>query len=112
MDRNIVSAVRLGAKGRAVIPAPVRQAAGLKEGASLIAVAEGAGRIVLETPEAVQARVWAAAAPVAEDARADVRALRQLDKALDEANFARRSREPDELAAAAAGARLLAELGL
>ena len=64
--------LELGAKGRAVIPAAVRQEAGVEVGQALIAHAEGTGRIVLETPAAVQTRVWAAAPD--QDKFADTRA--------------------------------------
>lgn len=77
----------LGAKGRAVIPAAVRQEAGLEVGQTLVARAEGPGRIVLETPAAVQARVWAAAPDQDEsaDSTRDIRALRGEDTRIAEA---------------------------
>lgn len=106
----------LGAKGRAVIPAAVRQEAQVEVGQPLIARADGVGRIVLETPAAVQARVWAAA-PQPEDSAnsvSDVRALRAEDNRLTEAAAQRRraasgsSEEPD----GDPGEALLTALGL
>lgn len=78
--------LELGAKGRAVIPVAVRREAEVELGQILIARAEGLGRIVLETPAAVQARVWAAA-PVdgePQDSVRDVRALRDEDNRIGE----------------------------
>jgi bifunctional DNA-binding transcriptional regulator/antitoxin component of YhaV-PrlF toxin-antitoxin module len=78
--------LELGAKGRAVIPAAVRREAEIELGETLIARAEGPGRIVLETPAAVQARVWAAA-PVdgeSQDSVRDVRSLRDDDNRIGE----------------------------
>lgn len=84
--------LELGAKGRTVIPAAVRQEAKVELGQTLIARAEGPGRIVLETPAAVQARVWAAA-PVdgePQDSARDVRALRDSDNRIAERAARRR----------------------
>lgn len=84
--------VELGAKGRAVIPVAVRREAEVELGQTLIARAEGPGRIVLETPAAVQARVWAAA-PVdgeQQDSVRDVRALRDDDNRIGEQAARRR----------------------
>lgn len=104
---------RIGAQGRGVLPAPVRQAAHVRAGDRMVARAEGPGRIVLETPAAIRERVWAAAPPVHQlDAAADVRALRDDDNAVSDANFALRSESPDPESAAIVGERLLAELGL
>ncbi len=102
----------IGAKGRSVLPAPVRRAAQVGEGAQMLARAEGPGRIVLETPEAVQARVWAAA-PAETAARPDDASRMRADEvAIADANFARRSLEPSETDAARVGAQLLTQLGL
>lgn len=84
--------LELGAKGRIVVPAAVRQEAEVELGQTLIARAEGPGRIVLETPAAVQARVWAAA-PVdgdPQDSVRDVRALRDDDNRMSERAARRR----------------------
>lgn len=105
----------VGAKGRAVIPVAVRRAAGVAEGQTMVAQADAPGRIVLETPEAIQARVWAGApGQEGEDAADDLRALRDEDNRLAEAAAGRRARgtsgreaEADDL-----GERLLKDLGL
>ncbi|MGQ0779366.1 MAG: AbrB/MazE/SpoVT family DNA-binding domain-containing protein [Pseudonocardiales bacterium] len=88
--------LELGAKGRAVIPVAVRREAEIELGQTLIARADGPGRIVLETPAAVQARVWAAA-PVdgePQDSVRDVRALRDEDNRIGE-RAARRQQGAD-----------------
>ena len=105
--------LRIGAKGRSVLPAPVRRAAHVAEGDRLIARAEGRGRIVLETPDAIRERVWAAA-PRSHglDVTADERALRDEDNAISDANFLRRAEAADTELSEAVGQRLLAKLGL
>lgn len=104
---------RVGERGRSVLPAEVRRAARVEEGDQMVARAEGPGRIVLETRDAIAARVWAAA-PTATglDVTADVRAMRDEDNAISDANFVRRAAEGDDEASRSAGQRLLAELGL
>lgn len=76
----MAASAEVGAKGRLVIPAQVRQEAGIDVGQTVTATADGVGRIILETAQAVQARVWAAA-PDADgvDVISDVRALRDAD---------------------------------
>lgn len=105
--------VHIGAKGRAVLPAPVRRAAHLAEGDRVIARADGPGRIVLETRDAIRDRVWAAA-PTFQglDAVADVRDMRDEDAAISDANFMRRVDAADAEVAEATGQRLLDTLGL
>lgn len=108
-DQVVSSPFRIGAKGRVVIPAPVREAAGLTEGSTLVARVEAPGRIVLEAPRAIRDLVWAGAPEVAVDPVADVRAMRADDAAAaDRAAEARRSAQtaPDT------GATLLERLGL
>jgi AbrB family looped-hinge helix DNA binding protein len=105
----------LGAKGRLVIPAQARAEANLKIGQPVVVRADGEGRIMIESLEAVQARVWAAAPSLAtSDASGDIRELREDDiRRADEAASLRTqpsfddTGEPDE-----AGAALLAALGL
>lgn len=84
--------LELGAKGRVVVPTAVRREAEIELGQTLIARAEGPGRIVLETPAAVQARVWAAAPMEGEpqDSVRDVRALRDDDNRISERAARRR----------------------
>lgn len=50
------SKVRVGQQGRVVIPAPLRRAAGIRSGDTLVARLEG-GRLILEKRETVLARV-------------------------------------------------------
>lgn len=105
--------LHIGAKGRSVLPAPVRRAAQVAEGDRVIARAEGRGRIVLETPDAIRERVWAAAPRSQDtDATADVRAMRDEDNGISDANFMRRSEVADPENAEAIGQRLLAKFGL
>lgn len=54
--------VRLGDKGRVVIPAALRAAAGLPKGADLVGRVDAEGRIVLETREAIKKRLRTLAA--------------------------------------------------
>lgn len=86
----------------------------MQPGQAVVVRADGAGRIVIETLDAVQKRVWAAA-PTSEpgiDAVSDVRRTRTDDTDISDDAAARRARgpapqrdEPDE-----AGAALLAAL--
>jgi bifunctional DNA-binding transcriptional regulator/antitoxin component of YhaV-PrlF toxin-antitoxin module len=108
---SLVSAsFHVGPKGRVVLPAAVRRAAGMDEGAEVVATVDRTGRLVLETTESVRERVWAAAPSSADlDATADIRAQRRADSANADAASARRSAAdhgPD------AGAALLGRLGL
>ncbi len=107
---------QVGAKGRVVLPAAARRAAHIEEGAELVARVVGEGQLLLETRDAVRARVWAAAPQrTGLDTSADVRALRDEDRKLEDRNAARRAAEfsaRSETDSAAAGAALLAELGL
>lgn len=112
----MTASAEIGAKGRLVIPAQVRQEAEVEIGQSLIARAEGVGRIVLETARAVEARVWSAA-PVAGDAEYaadDVRLLRDADIRTSDASSLRRA--SDEATASDpvddAGRALLRAVGL
>jgi len=77
----------IGPKGRTIIPAAARRAAGMVEGQELVVLAEGWGRLRLATREALQDEVWAAA-PADDggpDAVADVRAMRDEDNRLADA---------------------------
>jgi AbrB family looped-hinge helix DNA binding protein len=108
------SALHVGVKGRVVLPAAVRRAAHLEEGAEVVARADGEGRVVIETVASVRERIWnAAPQPTGADTVADVRELRDADELLCAANMARQARElGSEQDSAAAGAALLAHLGL
>ena len=46
--------IRVGAQGRVVLPADLRAALGFVEGSTLVAYIEGEGRLVIESPEAIQ----------------------------------------------------------
>ena len=99
----------VGPKGRVVLPVAVRRAAGMDEGAEVVATVDGEGRVILETVAAVRARVWAAAPDVRYHAVDDVRRMRSDDsEAADEASARRRSTSttPDP------GPALLDHLGL
>jgi len=102
----------VGAKGRVVLPAAVRRAAGVEEGTELVARADGEGRVVLETVASIRARVWDAAPPPSGlDVEMDVKAIRQDDLALERRRAAERL-DRSEQESAEAGAALLAHLGL
>jgi AbrB family looped-hinge helix DNA binding protein len=60
--------VRIGAKGRVVLPAALRAETHMDEGDELI-VSVADGRIIMETPDAIKARLRAAAAAARSDGR-------------------------------------------
>ena len=112
---SVISApFHVGVKGRVVLPAAVRRAAHLDEGAEVVARPDGEGRVVIETVASVRERIWKAAPKATgADTAADVRELRDADESLSAANRARQARElGSEQDSAAAGAALLAHLGL
>lgn len=99
----------IGPKGRLVLPVAVRRAAGMDEGAEVVATVDGEGRVVLETVASVRARVWSAAPDISFHAGDDVRQLRAEDAAEADAASTRRrtaTASPD------AGRALLDHLGL
>lgn len=70
--------MRIGLNGRVVIPAEVRHSLHLNEGDTLLLnVDEGAGRLVLETEEAVIRRLRALAGPAPPGERASDTLLRE-----------------------------------
>jgi AbrB family looped-hinge helix DNA binding protein len=77
--------IRIGAKGRAVIPAALRAELHVAEGDELVARAEE-GRIVLETRQAIKNRLRAQAAAANRDGGVVGRLLadREADARLDE----------------------------
>lgn len=83
--------MRVGGKGRIVLPAALRAEAHIEEGSELIAYVEG-GRIMLETREDVKRRLraQAAAAGGRGDAVDGLLADRRADLALEEERFGRR----------------------
>jgi bifunctional DNA-binding transcriptional regulator/antitoxin component of YhaV-PrlF toxin-antitoxin module len=46
--------LRIGAQGRVVLPIDLRSALGFTEGSTVVAYIEGEGRLVIESPEAIQ----------------------------------------------------------
>lgn len=111
---TVSASFRVGQKGRVMLPAAVRRAAHLEDGAEVVARPDGEGRIVIESVAAIRARLWAAAPKASGlDTEADVRAMRQQDQAVVELNATRQldARGTDE-DSDAAGAALLARLGL
>ncbi len=104
----------VGAKGRVVLPAAVRRAARIAEGDQVVARPEGEGRVVIETVRSIRERVWGAAPdPSGLDSTTEVRAMREQDNIVSGQAFARRSAAAGtEAESAAAGAALLARLGL
>ena len=97
-----------------VLPAAVRRAAGIPDGAQVIARSIGPGRIVIETIDAVRDRVWSASSDSAGvDSTTDIRALREEDiNTADRAAQARSRVEDDTTESDAVGLSLLAHLGL
>jgi AbrB family looped-hinge helix DNA binding protein len=53
-DRRRHARVRIGAQGRVVLPADLRAFLGFDEGRTVVAYVEGEGRLVIESPEAIQ----------------------------------------------------------
>lgn len=112
---GVVSApFHVGAKGRVVLPAAVRRAANMPEGAEVVARPEGEGRVVIETVDSIRERVWGAAPEASGlDITTDVRAMRVEDNHVSDAAFARRATASgSKKDSASAGAALLARLGL
>lgn len=105
---------RVGEKGRVVLPAAVRRAAGIAEGAEVVARTDGEGRMVIETVESIKRRVWGfAPEPSGADPEEDVRRMRQEDVARSDEAADRRSRPAGtEQESRDAAAALLAHLNL
>lgn len=105
---------RVGEKGRVVLPVAVARAAGITEGAEVVARSDGTGRLVIETVESIKRRIRGfAPEPSGLDLAEDVRRLRMEDDAVADAAAARRSRPAgSEQESEAVGAALLAHLGL
>jgi bifunctional DNA-binding transcriptional regulator/antitoxin component of YhaV-PrlF toxin-antitoxin module len=79
-DTGTHATLRVGAQGRVVLPASLRAALGFVEGSTVVAHIEGEGRLVIESPEAIQrallqewAQVTGEPSPV-DDLRAERRA--------------------------------------
>lgn len=106
----------MDAKRRVALPTALLDAAGIQTSSRLLAYAEAPGRFVIETPEAAvtaaSQRIWADLGPIDSeyDATADVRAMRDEDRRIADANAvacADSGEQADE-----DGRRLLAALGL
>lgn len=110
----VTTSFHVGAKGRVVLPAALRRAADIEEGAELVARLVGRGQLLLETKDAVRARVWEAAPQSSGlDVTRDVREMRSEDVERESSNAARREEALGSHADSdAAGAALLAHLGL
>jgi bifunctional DNA-binding transcriptional regulator/antitoxin component of YhaV-PrlF toxin-antitoxin module len=107
------STVKVDSRGRVSLPADLRRAAGFDEGAEIVAVSYGPGRVLLETQQAVTAAVWAAAPDVDTDSVADVRQMRDRDVAISDTNAeSRRQVDVDDETSRRRGEALLSELGL
>jgi AbrB family looped-hinge helix DNA binding protein len=74
--------VRIGAKGRVVLPAALRAETQLNEGDEVIVTAAD-GRIVMETPHAIKVRLRAAAAAARTDGKVVDRLLAHRRADLD-----------------------------
>lgn len=97
-----------------MLPSALRRAAHLEEGAEVVARLVGDGQLLLETKDAVRARVWGSAPqPTELDVTVDVRTMRTADVALEASNARLREQAMgSETDSDAAGAALLAHLGL
>jgi bifunctional DNA-binding transcriptional regulator/antitoxin component of YhaV-PrlF toxin-antitoxin module len=91
----MVHVVRIGAKGRTVLPAALRAEVRIGVGDELVAHAED-GRIVLETREAIKSRLRSLAAAAKSNGRAVDRLLadRAADLELEERRDQERRRRP------------------
>lgn len=88
--------VHVGGKGRIVIPASVRTAAEVSEGEVLFVRADAPGRVVLETREAIKARLQhAAALAKGTSVQSVVESLLQDRRADAELEKSRLQRTPD-----------------
>lgn len=70
-----ISMITVGNKGRVVVPKSIRDEVGLEEGDRIAAFVDDLGRVVLETPAAVKARIRRRAA---QGAKAPGGAVEQL----------------------------------
>lgn len=108
VQQLVTAGFQVGPKGRVVIPAALRAAAGISEGTKLVGRVEQDGTIVLESAHSMRDRVWAAAPTQEVDVVEAVRAARTEDRAASDVGIARRleGRQGDD------GAALLSHLGL
>ena len=107
-----IAPFNLGEKGRLVLPIAVRRAAQIADGADLVARAEGEGRVVIETRDAISLRVWAnAPTPTGVNTVELVREMRNEDNEISEENLVRRGKKSSSKKTEEAGALLLKSLG-
>ena len=103
--------IRVGAQGRVVLPADLRAALGFVEGSTLVAYIEGEGRLVIESPEAIERallREWSGAASgtsLVDELRAERRAAAAREAEQVEADRANRDRRSPADEPPDAGAR-------
>jgi bifunctional DNA-binding transcriptional regulator/antitoxin component of YhaV-PrlF toxin-antitoxin module len=113
---GFVSSLHISPKGRTTIPATARKLADIKGAVDTVLTVDGPGRIVIETAEALSQRVWAAAPDSSGlDTLADVRAMRDDDTMISNAQFDARLESADTADGKGVdhiGAALLAEFGL
>jgi bifunctional DNA-binding transcriptional regulator/antitoxin component of YhaV-PrlF toxin-antitoxin module len=108
----VTATVIVGAKGRVVLPSPLRRVARISEGSELVARFVGEGRILLETRDTVRARVWDAAPPSTQTSTTvDVRSMRDEDIAIEGAHTRQAPGRPAPIVDPI-GAALLERLGL
>jgi AbrB family looped-hinge helix DNA binding protein len=92
--------LRVGAQGRVVLPADLRAALGFVEGSTVVAYVEGEGRLVIESPAAIQRallREWSEVAgesSLVDDLRAERRAAAAREAEQVEADRAAQRRQP------------------
>jgi AbrB family looped-hinge helix DNA binding protein len=92
--------LRVGAQGRVVLPAGLRSALGFEEGTTVVAYIEGEGRLVIESPEAIQRALLAEWSGVAgerslvDELLAERRAAAVREAEEVEADLAGHRREP------------------
>jgi AbrB family looped-hinge helix DNA binding protein len=92
--------IRVGAQGRVVLPAELRAALGFVEGSTLVAYIQGEGRLVIESPEAIERALlqeWSGAGgevSLVDDLRAERRAAAAREAEQLEADRARYGARP------------------
>jgi len=92
---HVVYKLRVGQKGRTVLPAGLRASANIREGDTLVARLE-AGRVILESSADVKGRIRAAAAEAMTDGRVVDRLLqeRRREAEADDARLAQGAQTP------------------
>ena len=99
-------------KGRTVLPADLQRACGFGVGSELVARRLGPGRFVVETTDAVLARIWSGIPEASEESGVDALQAWRTTSATTRDDCLRSAALPDEKTSRAHGARLLDELGL